>query len=90
MIAYYRGFTVSEFDSKGAMLAVGSDHQAAEQLISSLDIQDNVCIACINSPKSTTISDNVSTVEQLFSICKIKECLPADWRLMTKLIIRQL
>ncbi|KAF6220300.1 hypothetical protein HO133_003432 [Letharia lupina] len=68
MIAYYRGLTASELDSKGAMLAVGLDHQSAEQLISSLDIQDNVCIACINSPKSTTISGNVSTVEQLFLV----------------------
>ena len=65
MVAYYRGLTASELDSKGAMPAVGLDHQAAKQLISGPDMQDNVCIACINSPKSTTLSGNVSTIEQL-------------------------
>ena len=71
-VAYYRGLTASEIDSKGAMLAVGLDHQAAKQLISSLDMQEDICVACINSPKSTTISGNVGPVEQLLHVLQGK------------------
>lgn len=64
-IAYYRGLAVSESCGKGAMMAVGLGHITAAELISSLDLQQKLCVACINSPENTTVSGESDALDKL-------------------------
>ena len=61
---------MSELSIKGAMLAVGLGFDDANHLLSGLAMYDKVCIACINSPESTTLSGDVGTIEQIHLILK--------------------
>ncbi|KAL9116631.1 MAG: hypothetical protein Q9187_006844, partial [Circinaria calcarea] len=67
-IAYYRGLTVSEVCRNGSMLATGLDHKMAAVMISDLALQDKACVACVNSPESTTISGDSEAIEELLPI----------------------
>ncbi|KAI9742877.1 MAG: hypothetical protein M1818_003606 [Claussenomyces sp. TS43310] len=65
-IAYYRGLAVSKICAKGAMMAVGLGSEAVAELISSLGMQRDIRVACINSPESTTVSGESDAVNKLF------------------------
>lgn len=67
-IAYYRGLQMKTFDQKlrgvkGAMLAVGlSADQALEHVEVLASGEGKVCVACINSPSSVTISGDETKI----------------------------
>ncbi|CAG8904561.1 unnamed protein product [Penicillium egyptiacum] len=65
MIAYYRGHVVGQLQSQGAMMALGGSADEARQLIADLSLQNELVVACVNSPESMTISGSVSGVESL-------------------------
>lgn len=67
-IAYYRGLTVSEISSKGAMMAVGLGRERAAELISSLALQDRIGVACVNSIDSTTVSGDSDAIDGFLPI----------------------
>ncbi|OTA57978.1 polyketide synthase [Hypoxylon sp. EC38] len=56
LTAYFRGFAVGKLTTQGTMIAVGLGPEAANQLILKLNLQGELCVACINSPTSITLS----------------------------------
>ena len=68
-VAYHRGKLSSQLDkknvpSKGAMLAVGLPALEAQKFIGDIK-EGKATVACINSPKSVTISGDKDAVEEL-------------------------
>ncbi|KAL8738590.1 MAG: hypothetical protein Q9181_000641 [Wetmoreana brouardii] len=68
-VAYYRGLLSSRMlthfpDLDGAMLAVGTSEAEAEKKITEIAPLD-VVVACINSPKSVTLSGNGQSIEKV-------------------------
>lgn len=61
-VAYHRGslgqLAFLKTSRAGAMLAIGLGREDVERRISLLGLSDEAFIACINSPKSTTVSGN--------------------------------
>ncbi|KAJ3578749.1 hypothetical protein NPX13_g1816 [Xylaria arbuscula] len=69
-IAYLRGLAVSQIKSSGNMMAVGLSITEARRLISSHNMEDEVCIACVNSPNSLTLSGSIAAIHALFNNSK--------------------
>ncbi|TVY75806.1 Reducing polyketide synthase DEP5 [Lachnellula suecica] len=66
IVAYFRGYVVGRQRAKGgAMMAAGIGAKDAEKLITSNDLQKEVCIACVNSPESVTLSGLPQGIEIL-------------------------
>ncbi|KAL4961999.1 type I polyketide synthase [Aspergillus stella-maris] len=81
-LAYYRGVVGSRLTTSssmsGAMMAVSLSKEDAEQYISDLkddEDQAGIVIACLNSPKSTTLSGHRHRIEQLHAILKSQDVL---------------
>ena len=68
MAAFCRGLAVSRSQSIGGMVVVGLDQSQAQQIITELALEDNACIACINSPESCTISGDEDVMDKLHNI----------------------
>lgn len=54
-IAYYRGKVASQVKLKGSMLAAALSAEAAQKYVDGVK-KGSVCVACINSPESVTLS----------------------------------
>jgi hypothetical protein len=67
-IAYYRGLAASKLCEKGAMMAIGLHYNLVNQLISNHNLEPSLCVACINSPNSTTVSGDTDALDTLFSV----------------------
>ncbi|KAL9595237.1 MAG: hypothetical protein Q9219_006571 [cf. Caloplaca sp. 3 TL-2023] len=65
IIAFYRGYAVSKITSDGCMLAVGMSPEAAQAEVNEQDLKDEICIACVNSPESVTLSGSARGIEKL-------------------------
>ena len=65
IVAFYRGYTVSQITSDGCMAAVGMDAESADNIIEELSLKSQVCVACVNSPKSVTVSGASQGVNKL-------------------------
>ncbi|KAI1116262.1 polyketide synthase [Nemania sp. NC0429] len=66
LIAYLRGYAVAQLKKPGTMMMVGLSPDAADNLINEQGLQDQVRVACVNSPDSVTISgtaDGINTIE---------------------------
>ncbi|KAB5547094.1 hypothetical protein GE09DRAFT_1288782 [Coniochaeta sp. 2T2.1] len=61
-IAYYRGKAAARVLTKGRMLAVGFSKDDAERYLEGVP-QGSVCVACINSPESVTLSGDVDQIK---------------------------
>ena len=75
-VAYYRGVLSSQLipqdgNAKGAMLAAGLSAEDAESYIEAIS-SGKVTIACINSPKSITLSGDVEAIDELHSVLEEK------------------
>ncbi len=65
VIAFYRGYVVTKITSKGCMLAVGMGADDAEAKIDEMSLRDEICVACVNSPESVTISGSAKGIDIL-------------------------
>ena len=67
IVAYYRGYVVGKSEAKvpGAMMAVGLSKEQADAEINHLGLLDSICVACVNSPESVTISGDEIGIETL-------------------------
>ncbi|KAI9665524.1 MAG: Type I Iterative PKS [Alyxoria varia] len=65
ILAYYRGYVVSQTRVKGAMLAVEIGADAAQTLLDELGLVARLNIACCNSPSSVTLSGDADAVAEL-------------------------
>ncbi|KAJ3534043.1 hypothetical protein NM208_g7715 [Fusarium decemcellulare] len=63
-IAYYRGFFLKLAGSQGAMMAVGTSHEDAEELCALPSLEGRICIAARNSPNSLTLSGDVDAIDE--------------------------
>ncbi|KAI1261843.1 reducing type I polyketide synthase 10 [Xylariaceae sp. FL1019] len=66
-ISYYRGFCAAGNTQAGAMMAVGLSESAASSEISIAQVDGKVCIACINSPDSVTVSGDEEQLDQIMA-----------------------
>lgn len=55
-IAYVRGSIANQTGDQGAMASIGLTKEAMHEWIADNQLQERVCIACINSPRNVTIS----------------------------------
>ncbi|KAG9231668.1 polyketide synthase [Amylocarpus encephaloides] len=66
IVAYFRGYAVGQPQAQGgAMMAVGVGEKAAESLIERNKLVGKVCVACVNSPESVTLSGLPEGIETL-------------------------
>ncbi|CAJ2513205.1 Uu.00g013240.m01.CDS01 [Anthostomella pinea] len=63
--AYLRGYAVERLTVKGAMLAAGIGLSTANNMISEANLEQEVSVACINSPASVTLSGTVDGITRL-------------------------
>jgi hybrid polyketide synthase / nonribosomal peptide synthetase ACE1 len=67
-VAYYRGYFLrlsgSESGSQGAMMAIGTSHEDAEELCELPSLEGRVCIAARNSPSSLTLSGDADAINE--------------------------
>ena len=94
IIAYYRGYVVSKITSDGCMMAVGMDAEGASQLLKDLCLQDKVCVACVNSPESITISGVSQGINELLRYLEPKGIftrkLPTGGRAYHSFLMREI
>ena len=72
VIAFYRGYAVDKITSHGCMMAVGMDAEGADNIIEELSLKDQVCVACVNSPESVTVSGAFESVDILMKRLEAK------------------
>lgn len=65
--AYFRGIAVETLHQPGTMMAVGMGPKAAQQLVQESNLANQVCIACVNSPESVTLSGSEAGMEILLA-----------------------
>ncbi|KAI0459484.1 polyketide synthase-like protein [Xylaria acuta] len=70
LVAYFRGYAVAKIQSEGSMMAASITVDAAQELIRSHELEDKVCIACVNAPESVTLSGSIESVDVLFQDLK--------------------
>nr|AFI23580.1 PKS-NRPS hybrid [Colletotrichum higginsianum] len=64
-VAYYRGFHLESVTQKGAMLAVGTSFEDAEELCSLPAFEGRVCVAASNSSSSVTLSGDADAIDEV-------------------------
>ena len=67
IVAYYRGYVVGKARSEGAMLAAGINVELANEIIHKTSLDDQVVVACVNSPESVTFSGSTQGIDQIFA-----------------------
>lgn len=72
LTAYFRGIAVATLQHPGAMMAVGMGPKAAHDLIQESDLCDQVCVACVNSPESVTLSGSEASIEILLAKLQVQ------------------
>ena len=67
MLAFYRGLAVSKQSHVGAMLAIGLDHRSSQSIVEELGLQEQIGVACINSPEHCTLSGDAEAIDKLLN-----------------------
>ncbi|KAI1078778.1 putative polyketide synthase [Whalleya microplaca] len=65
-VAYYRGVVADQLQTQGAMIATSLNEEDAAKLIASMGFAKQICIACINSPDSITLSGSREAIFSAF------------------------
>lgn len=66
--AYLRGYAVERLTAKGAMLAAGIPPHVANNTIQEASLEQEVSVACINSPEGVTLSGSEGGIQRLIQI----------------------
>ncbi|KLO99257.1 putative polyketide synthase [Fusarium fujikuroi] len=64
-VAYFRGYAAGKLTTSGSMMAVGLSDAAAELLIESKGLADQIRVACVNAPESVTLSGSHEGIQVL-------------------------
>ncbi|KLP20845.1 putative polyketide synthase [Fusarium fujikuroi] len=64
-VAYFRGYAAGKLTTSGSMMAVGLSDAAAELLIDSKGLADQIRVACVNAPESVTLSGSHEGIQVL-------------------------
>ncbi|KAI1350311.1 polyketide synthase [Xylaria sp. FL0043] len=70
LTAYFRGIAVGELRADGTMIAAGIGAEEASQLITKLGLERELCVACVNSPVSVTVSGSEQAAERILQELK--------------------
>lgn len=70
IVAYLRGYSVAQIDGQGCMLAAGISANTAQDLIKDRSLDHEVCVACVNSPESVTLSGSLHGIDVLMEALK--------------------
>ncbi|KAI0146386.1 polyketide synthase [Xylariaceae sp. FL1272] len=65
LAAYLRGRAVEQVKQEGSMTAVTLDVDTAQAIIRKADLDREVCVACVNSPESVTLSGSPDGIRLL-------------------------
>lgn len=65
LVAYFRGYAVGQLRAMGCMMAAGVSVQAAKDLIKEKNLENQVCVACVNAPENVTLSGSVEGIDIL-------------------------
>ncbi|KAL1971038.1 hypothetical protein VTN77DRAFT_2872 [Rasamsonia byssochlamydoides] len=69
LAAFCRGKAVSNSTTnKGAMMAVGLGGSRAQEIVTELELQESITVACLNSPESTTLSGDDVAIEKVLKV----------------------
>ena len=71
-IAYFRGQALLAQSREGAMMAVGLGCNEVEDLIVSQGFSGQICVACVNSPESVTLSGDLDAIDRLSGLLQQK------------------
>ncbi|KAJ8119174.1 hypothetical protein ONZ43_g3832 [Nemania bipapillata] len=66
LVAYFRGYAVKKLPTSGGMMAVGLSAEAATALIAEKGLSGQLCVACVNSDESVTLSGDAGAIHSLF------------------------
>ncbi|KAI0116548.1 putative polyketide synthase [Nemania sp. FL0031] len=66
LAAYFRGRAVDELTTAGSMMVAGISAATADTTIRGANLEDEVWVACINSPESVTLSGTTTGINHLF------------------------
>ena len=72
VVAYYRGYAISQCRRIGCMMAVGLGETDAASYINATHSQGSVVVACVNSPQSVTLSGDEDKIDELLAYCNAK------------------
>lgn len=72
VIAYYRGHCVSRNTQDGSMMAAGLSEGSAAEAISNLGLEENLRVACVNSPEGVTVSGDSEAIDKLLGVLQEK------------------
>ncbi|KAI2465977.1 putative polyketide synthase [Annulohypoxylon bovei var. microspora] len=67
IVAFLRGYAVSQIRLPGAMIAAGLEPQAAKKLIAEKNLTKEACVACVNDLENVTLSGSREAIEIIFS-----------------------
>ncbi|KAI1362869.1 polyketide synthase [Xylaria arbuscula] len=65
LVAYLRGCAVEQLKQEGSMMAVALNVETAQSIISEANLGKEVCVACVNSPESVTLSGSTKGIQTL-------------------------
>ncbi|TGJ87977.1 hypothetical protein E0Z10_g714 [Xylaria hypoxylon] len=65
LIAYLRGCAVEQVEQEGSMMAVALNVETAQRIIREAHLDKQVCVACVNSPESVTLSGSTEGIRFL-------------------------
>ncbi|KAI1496967.1 putative polyketide synthase [Biscogniauxia marginata] len=66
LVAYFRGYAVGRLRSNGCMMAAALTVETAQELILQKGLKGEVCVACVNSPESITLSGSNEGIDILY------------------------
>ncbi|KAJ2999377.1 hypothetical protein NUW58_g15 [Xylaria curta] len=70
LAAYFRGLAVGKITSRGAMVAAKLSPETARDFIENNNLRGQICVACVNSPESVTLSGTQEAAEIALSELK--------------------
>ncbi|KAJ8124668.1 hypothetical protein O1611_g8972 [Lasiodiplodia mahajangana] len=70
LAAYFRGLAVGKITSRGAMIAAKLTPETATEFIENNNLQGKICVACVNSPESVTLSGTQDAAEVVLAELK--------------------
>lgn len=65
IVAFFRGYVTNQLQTTGAMVATGLDIESANKFIQDSGLSGQVCVACVNSPESVTLSGTADGIDFL-------------------------
>ncbi|RAO74337.1 uncharacterized protein BHQ10_010349 [Talaromyces amestolkiae] len=70
--SYLRGFSVSLSQKRGGILATSLSRDEAKNVIADMGLSGTLSVACVNSPKSSTLSGDIEAIDKVLDALQNK------------------